>query len=40
MMEKEPAEDENGPFTFLVAWMGGVEILQIDDESVPEEEVE
>ena len=40
LMEKEPAEDENGPFTFLAARMGGVEILQIDDESAPEEEAE
>ena len=35
-MEKEPAEDDS--CAFLIARMGGVEILQIDDE-FPEESV-
>ena len=36
-VEAEPDEDENGPFAFLVARMGGVEILQVDDGYVPED---
>ncbi|MBQ9345900.1 MAG: hypothetical protein IJT94_00995 [Oscillibacter sp.] len=37
VMEAESAEDEDGPFAFLVARMGGIEILQIDETYAPEE---
>ena len=37
-MEKEPAEDENGPFTFLVVRKDGIDILQIDETCTPEDD--
>ena len=37
-VEIEPDEDENGPFAFkAVRLYGGMEVLQVDDEYVPEE---
>ena len=37
-VEIEPDEDENGPFAFKVVRLnGGIEVLQVDDEYVPEE---
>ena len=37
-VEMEPTEDENGPFAFKVVRLnGGIEVLQVDDEYVPEE---
>ena len=37
-VETEPDKDENGPFAFLVARMGGVEVLQVDDGYIPEDD--
>ena len=37
VMETEPAEDEDGPFAFIVARMDGIEILQIDETYTPED---
>ena len=34
----EPAEDENGPFAFLVVTLDGIEILQIDEDWTPPED--
>ena len=39
VMTTEASEDEDGPFAFLVAQMDGVEILQIDEDWTPPEEV-
>lgn len=39
-VETEPDEDENGPFAFKVVRLyGGMEVLQVDDEYIPEESV-
>ena len=36
-VETEPAEDGNGPFAFkAVRLYGGMEVLQVDDECVPD----
>ena len=37
VMEAESAEDEDGPFAFLVAHMDSIEILQIDETYTPED---
>lgn len=40
-IETEPAEDENGLFAFkVVRLLGGIEVLQVDDEYVPEEKTD
>ena len=37
-VEIEPDEDENGPFAFKTVRLdGGIKVLQVDDERLPEE---